>query len=482
MQQTPGGWLAFLEGKLDEQILACKDPSDYYDGRQRLAFATAKFREAFARYFPPLANNWMKLVVSAPVSRLVIQGFRFEPDPSKPSWDQEIDNDAWAMWQASNLDTGSMQVHTEAVKLGVGYVLVSPPADGRRWPRLTPEHPTQCYVYSDPADRSNRIAAIKRWVDDVDGYAYATIYMPTVLYKWRSAEQYRAGAKVQWTRRVDDPVDNNPLGVVPLIPIENKPDMLYGGRSDLEEAIPIQDAVNKFCLDMQVSSEFHAYPQRYATGWERGTDDQGRELTGREVELLAGQSRLWRAENTETNFGQLSPGDVNNYIAPIELYIDHLAAMTQTPAYYLKGKMANLSADALHAADQGLVDRVKLKQPGLGDGWKEAMRVAFLAIGDQRGAADTIEVIWQDPETHSVAQVADALVKMRAGLSVPLEMCWQMLGWSPQQIQQAKAMMNLPASPAAAAVGTGIAPVAGEATLAPLSVHERVPSADSSNP
>lgn len=456
-QLTPAAWLALLEPKLDEQVEAIQVYENYYNGEQRLAFATAKFREAFSRFFPPLADNWMKIVVDAPVSRLRVQGFRFDPDPSTPSWELDADRDAWSIWQASNLDSVSRIVHTDAVKLGVSYALVSPP-QGAGEPQITAEHASQCYVYTDPANRSRRLAGIKRWVSDFDGLAYCTIYLPDQLVKWVSASPWGQGRRIQWERRQDDPGGRNPIGVVPLVALENNPDLLYGGRSDLEVAIPIQDAVNKFCLDMQVSSEFHAFPQRYATGWERGTDDQGRELTNREVELAAGQSRLWRAESSDTKFGTLTPGDVNNYILPIELYIDHLAAVTQTPVYYLKGKMANLSADALHAADAGLVDRCNGKILSLSDGWEEVLRTAFLAKGDQvRGRAFSAETIWADPETKSFGQLVDAAVKMRQTLSVPLEMCWELLGWSPEKIRQARDMMNLPTSPANAAEAAGAA-------------------------
>ena len=110
-----------------------------------------------------------------------------------------------------------------------------------------------------------------------------------------------------------DVVATNEIGVVPMIAIVNSPDLLTGGSSDLKPAIPIQDAVNKYCLDMQVSSEFHAYPQRWATGWERAVDDTGHELTGREVEVMMSATRMIRAESHETSFGAFD-GDVNNYI------------------------------------------------------------------------------------------------------------------------------------------------------------------------
>jgi hypothetical protein len=450
---SPGAWLEFLQPQADEQAYAVQAPMDYYNGLHKLAFATAKFREAFSRYFPPMANNWMKLVVDAPVSRLNLEGFRFDPDPSKPGWDQGADQDAWSIWQSNNMDGIAQQVHTEAIKCGVCNVLVSP-SDGKH-PLLTAEHPSQSYVQCSYIDRRQRLAAIKRWVDEIDEYGYAYVYLPDYVYRYRSVEKVKGYdiSQVQWTssRIGDDPVLNNPLGVVPMIPVENAPDMLYGGRSDLEVAMPIQDAVNKFCLDMQVSSEYHAFPQRWASGWETAYDADGNPIPGDQVEIKLSQSRIVRAESIETKFGSFTQGDVQNYIHPIELYVDHLAAVTQTPAYYLKGKMANLSADALRAADAGLADRVRHKILAFSDGWEEAMRVAFTAQGDtKRGKAESVEAMWKSPETISLAQTVDAAVKMRQNLSAPIEMCWEMLGWSQQQILQAKDMMGLPVSPAAA--------------------------------
>jgi hypothetical protein len=44
----------------------------YYDGQHRLAFATSKFREAFANLFSAFADNWCEIVIDAPVERLVV--------------------------------------------------------------------------------------------------------------------------------------------------------------------------------------------------------------------------------------------------------------------------------------------------------------------------------------------------------------------------------------------------------------------------
>lgn len=493
MPDSPRAWLEFLEPKLDEQAECISSFQQYYDGEQRLQMATAKFREAFSRYFPAMANNWMQIVVDAPVSRLTVQGFRFNTDGSSqqaqrrdgsaveringktPPWELDADEGAWETWQANNLDSISRMIHTDAVKLGVSYALIQPPdlsRPTRNHARVTPEHACNCFVYCDPEDRKYRLAGIKRWQSEFDGMFYANIYLTDAVYKFRAAPRHATGNEsgvlgpdgkpfIGERRREWEGFGQvaNPMGVVPLVPIENRPDMLYGGRSDLEQAIPIQDAINKYCLDMQVSSEFHAFPQRWAVGMARAVDDKGRELTAREVELYLSAARVIRAEDKDTKFGQFEMGDVENYLKPIEEYVDHLAAQTQTPLYYLKGKMAAMSADAMHAQDQGLVDRCNGKILSFSDGWEEVMRTAMLAEGDQdRGNAVSAEVIWADPESKSLAVLVQAAMIMRTQLSVPVEMCWEMLGWSPQKIRLARDIMGLPPG---GAVPAAVDPVSG---------------------
>lgn len=83
------------------------------------------------------------------------------------------------------------------------------------------------------------------------------------------------------------------------------------------------------------------------------------------------------------------------------------------------------------------------------------MRLAFHAKGDSRRAqASAAETMWADVESRSLAQLVDAAVKLRESLSLPLEMCWQMVGMSPQQIKQAKNIIGLP-DKAQAASGNG---------------------------
>jgi hypothetical protein len=119
----------------------------------------------------------------------------------------------------------------------------------------------------------------------------------------------------------------------------------------------------------------------------------------------------------------------------------------------------------MHAEDQGLVDRVEAKMLSFSDGYEDTMRCAFLMVGDtERGNAESAEVLWKDPESKSLAVVVQAAQIMRTQLEAPIEMCWELLGWTPQKIQLAMELMKLPpgGGPAAPPVAFGSEPKPAE--------------------
>jgi hypothetical protein len=119
----------------------------YYQGVQRLAFATSKWRETFGGLFNELADNWCQLVVDASVERLKRRRL-----PLRPS-DESADDRGVGLWQANYLDADSTLAHTEACMSGVAYVLVVPNADDPDTPRITVESPTQLITLNAPDDR-----------------------------------------------------------------------------------------------------------------------------------------------------------------------------------------------------------------------------------------------------------------------------------------------------------------------------------------
>jgi hypothetical protein len=428
--KTPAGWLAYLEKKLAEQQREIKLFEDYYDGNHRLAFATLKFRQSFGYLFRALADNWMEIVVDAPVERLFVEGFRFGRDGP-------ADTGAWDIWQANGLDSESVMAHTEAVKDGRSYVLVGPDEYDTGYPQITVEHASQVIVEHAPGNRRIRLAALKKWRDD-EGYEYATLFLPDRIWKWETKEPTKYppvdGVGRNWVPRAGEESGRNPSApVIPVVPFYNNPTMLGDGRSDLMPAIPLQDAINKEVADMLVASEFAAFQQRVITGLEVESDKENNPQ--RSMEQKAAVNRIWALENPEAKVFSLPASDLGNYVKAIELLLQHLAAQTRTPPHYLLGQIVNVSGDALKAAETGLVSKVKRKQIDFSDSWEEAIRLALKLKGTAEPAkVMNAETIWRDPEYRSEGEQVDAAIKLRA-LAIPLEALWERIGASPQQVE-----------------------------------------------
>lgn len=459
--RTPGAWLAYLERKLVEQQREIDIYERYYDGEHRLAFATLRFRQSFGYLFKALADNWCEIVVDAPVERLFVEGFRFGKG-------QPADNGAWDIWQANGLDSESVMAHTEAVKDGRAYLLVAPAEFGEDFPQITVEHASQVVVEHAPGNRRRRLAALKKWRDD-DGYEYATLYLPDRIWKWETKEPTRTppvdGVGKNWVPRAGEESGVNPSApVVPVIPLYNNPTMLGDGRSDLKPAIPLQDAINKEIADMLVASEYQAFQQRVITGLEVESDKEGNPTPEME-RLKTGIDRVIALESKDAKVFTLQSSDLGNYTKAIQLLLQHLAAQTRTPPHYLLGQIVNASGDALKAAETGLVAKVKRKQVDFSDSWEEAIRLALkLKGGAQPEKPLSAETIWRDPEYRSEGEMVDAALKRRA-LGVPLEAIWEMIGASPQQVEDWASKLDLPERAASiAASGSVTAAVAAKPT------------------
>lgn len=458
---TPDWWLLKLCKELDKRQTDISQNDAYYCGDHNLAFATPKFREAFGLTLNAFSDNWCALICDAVDERLDVQGFRYGDK-------QEGDDKAWAIWQANNLDALSQMGHLESFIKGESFVSVWYDPSNTSTPVITIEDATQCIVKFEQGSQTKRAAALKRWLDD-DGFYYATVYLPDGLYKYQSASKSQTSGtlatttQLTWVER--DVLDEvwplpNPLGVVPIVPLRNKPRLMTGGVSEIADIIPVQDATNKLITDMLVASEFGAAPQRWATGMTVPKDP----TTGTPLPVFSKLvDRIWLSSNKDTNFGQFQPLNIDVFVKGIEMLVQHLASRSRTPPhyFYLSGQFP--SGEAIKSAETGLVSKAKRRMKHFGEAWEEVMRLAFIIKRDKgRSQERAQETIWADAETRSESEHSDALIKRRA-LGVPLQQLWQDIGYSPQQIERFMAQLAeeaklglIPDPLAATATGTKV--------------------------
>ena len=424
--ETTEDWITYLDSKLSVQRSQALRYASYYDSKNAtLAFAQQRFKEAFGDMFTGWTVNFCPLIVDSISERIRVTGFRVDDDP-------EPNEDAWRIWQENFMDADSNAVHIDALALGSAYVTVWVDEKTGR-PTMTPESATDVYVQYEPGSRRNVSAAIKRWRDDW-GTEYATLWTPDEVFTSK-AQRAAANNRLKWEEAKKE---NNPLGVVPVVPLMNRTRLRRDPFSELEPIIPLADAITKISADALVASEYAAFPQRYIAGIEVETevDPDGRTRAKSPFQIAI--DRLLMAEDPNTVFGQFQAADLGNYVKLIDNYVASIAAITRIPFhYFLIGRNGQPpSGDAITSAEAGLVAKAKERQLHFGESWETAMRLAFKVMDDPRAEAMGAEVIWADPEYRSQTALVDSAVKLAAGLQVPLPQLWEDVGYSPQQIER----------------------------------------------
>lgn len=423
-----------LSEKVDTALPTLLTLDRYYTSEAPLSFLAPEVQAATQGRLRPLSIPWPRIVVGALEERLDVQGFRIG---------ETVDAALWSIWQDNNLDEQSQLAHEEALVHGRSYVMTW--VDDLGQPRITVESAKQCYVQHAPGSR-RRLAGMKRWTED--GYAHVTLFTPRHVMRFRSIGRIAGddiaatGVNFELRRKVD-----NPLGVVPLVPLVNRGRLLNpDGTSELADLLPVFDAISKLATDLMVTSEFHASPRRYATGVQlpEVLDPLTGEPTGEVDESafspIAG--RTWLAENPDVRFGEFSGSDLSGFTNAIESLTSHLAALSGLPASYFGLTSVNpASADAIRSSEATLVQKARRRMRAYGGAWEESLRLA-VAIRDGRfdPRLNRLETIWKDPESRTVAQSADAALKLVQGGLVPIEQALEDLGYSPSQIERMKQM------------------------------------------
>ncbi len=422
--------------RLDSQIPMALQYQAYYDGEPAiLALLDTEERQVFRRFLDESQANWCSLVASAVAERMQVVAFQ---------WGDSSDA-AWAIWQANGMDADAELVQTDALVTGRGFVLVQPDNSNASGVSITPESPFEATVLYEPGNRRKRMAGFKRYRDPVSDRATEILILPDMVATWAP-------------NAADPLVEPNPAGAVGLIEINPQPRTLGQPRSELDNAIPIQDRIHTTIFNRLVATDFGAFRQIWATGIKlarqviTSEDGSTTEIAVKPFDI--GANRLLTNENPDGRFGSFTGDPLAGYLSAVESDIDALAAITQTPAYYLHGKMVNLSADAIKAAEAGLIAKVRRRMLHVGEGWETAVRMALGLVGDPGAANMEGQVLWADPETRSIAQLADALVKFQA-VGVPQEVLFQRLGATPAEID---AWMKMKAANPVTVRPTGIVP------------------------
>ena len=404
----------------------------YSRGQMRLPWLPDNAESEYRDIARKSVSNWAGLVVGSTAQGLHLDGYGDRTDQPEASEDGGL----WSrVWQPNGMDARQHALHRAVLTLGYSYMIVLPAEDGGVWMR--PEAATSMFaLYGDPTDEWPQFA-----VRRLDGKPMSRLAADDKM----AVELYDAEARyvVRGTQVETHPHE---LGVCPAVQMVGCVDLLGAPMGEIEPVIPILDRIVDATFNMQMASKYGAFPQRWISGIDTTKpleDAEGNPVTdvdGNPVypSIKAYVDSIITASDPDTKFGQFQAADLRQYVEALEAHVRHLAAITQTPPHYLLGDLVNLSADALASAEAGLMRKVRDRQDVLGEGYEQALRLAAAIIGDDEAAADTSsQVHWQDVESRSLAQVADALAKL-ATVGVPLPMLFEMIpGWTRTDVERA---------------------------------------------
>jgi len=433
-------WLQVLEGRLRRRQTAMLEMDDYYTGNHPFPFLTrahnAKMRDEFQRLLSESQANFMELVVDATEERLHVDGFRVSAERNETA-----DEKAWAIWQANQMDAQSKTAIVESLVKGVSYLSVWEPRKRGEAASIAVEDPLQTIVAYEPGSNyMRRSAALKIWLDEETGTRRANVYLPGAIYKFAAksgdADPSREATREQKTRTEWDLIPSgavvkNTLGIVPIIPLRNRPRLLSEGSSDLRSVYRIQNQINGFLFLLALGGYFGAHKQRWAAGVPLMQDNKGNPVEPWDIAV----DTIVHSENPNAKFGEFTATDLNGYIKAIEQKVDHIAALSRVPRHFLVQQGQSPSGDALKSAESGLVKKVEGKQRILGEAFEEAISLARRFMGERDVPVDS-EIVWVDAREEADAVQTDAVVKQYQSRLIPRAVALAKLGYTQTQIRR----------------------------------------------
>lgn len=473
MADDPFEVAAELAAELDKERPLLRLLDRYYRGRQPAAYLHPDIAADVAGRIRPLRINWPRKVLDTLLERLKVEGFRLTAEG-------EPDLDLWSDWQASNMDLGSKIVMRAALKHGRAAMIVWSDKNDPEQPRITVESAKQVKWLRDPQTREVT-AAIKTWT--VNAEVFCNVYLPDqVLKLQKSSLTMPHGVTSTHGWFTLEELDN-PLGVVPVVPVVNRPDLDDDddpddiwcrnpgeGESEMADILDPADAVNKLLTDMMVTAEYYAMPRRWATGTEPPVrppaDDAEREkwtsadnpdglVPVTQWQQIA--NRVWTLPEEAARVGQFTEAELQNYATAVNLLTGILAALGKLPPHYvgLNTQANPASADAIRSAEASLVSTAYDLHEPFGDSFEEAARLARrIRTGRWDAGMLSLETVWKSPEIRTVAQQADAAVKLKSAGIITTGQAQEDVGYGPV----ARARMKAEQDQAAESAGlTGLA-------------------------
>lgn len=393
----------------------------YYVGKQRLDQIGLTIPPSLRRFI--VVANWPRVVVDTTVGRQRVRSLIL---PGEETADPQLR----ALWDANNMQAHLKMFLRDRCVYGRSFLSVGMNERDSKSPLIRVESPRQIAANVDA--RSEAITVAARFYGSTESVRFHGAVTPTIsptqvtLYLpegtvWAA----RDGSGWQEIDR-----DMHELGVVPIVMhLNRRMSGSWDGESEMTDIIPLTDSCARSLTDMQFAQAAHGAPRMFMTGVAQGdfVDSDGKPVPKLEAYFNA----VTTLTDPNAKVGQLSAADLKNFETAVTVYGKQASTVTGFPSRYFGLTTANPPAEGAIRADEAqLVERIEdqNEECGMTVGW--AMALAMRLANGREIDGNRVKVEWHDPGTPTVAQRADAIVKMKSTGILSREGSWDELGWT----------------------------------------------------
>ncbi len=383
--------------------------------------ATREYRELRDR----AVGKFLKLAVASLAQSLYVVGYRRTG---------EADNTpAWAAWQANRMDARQIAVHRGALSLGLAYVAVLPGSPVPVWRSFSAR--SMVAFWQDPeVDEWPMHALAGKPINGRDGSSHWRFQL------FDDDAVYTVDSDAERTKFTYISHERHRVGVCPVVRYANELDLDGRSEGEVEPNIDLAARLDQDTFDRLVVQRFGSWVVRTISGMLMPESADASTMQAEKLRLSV--EDILVAESPDTKFDTLQGTQLDGYLRAKESDIYEFGAVMQVPPTDLIGQIVNISAEALAAAQAGKNRKIDERKQTFGESHEQAFRLTAHLMGDEEGSQDwSAEVAWDDKESRSLSQAADALGKLATMLGVPARALWERIpGVTQQDVERWKQM------------------------------------------
>lgn len=369
-------YLSLIAGLEMQRLMDYQKYDTYYDNKQILAIPE-KYKEELDNL--GIKTNYVALVVDAFVAKLKVKGITTSSDSVRKKIEE--------VWERNRMDALKIKIHRITAKKGDCYIIVWPDSDKNIVIKVvSPEF--MCPV-PDSEDDEKVLYYKKQW----NIYLGDKLFVrKDVFYTDRIERYISQEGSLSWQPYIADgfpEMFKNPYNILPVVHFRNKIDEGLFGISEVRDAIPIQDDINRTIMDMLLAAGYLGFGQIYIAGATKIDIDKNNPQG-----LNKNPGSCWVFPNPTTKVEKLQAESLTSFIEAIDAQVNHLSVVTRTPLFYLQASQTMPSGIALRELESPLLDKVAEAQISLGNTYEDINKLILIESGMKE---ESTSMIWEAP-------------------------------------------------------------------------------------